>query len=202
VSQSDYDTYACNQCKARQNPCKARKQGPSLAAMNQQAPGQQTQPAAVYQQATPAVYKPPPAAVYQQAPVAAAKHLGRGSVTSDLKSSGYFSGNKNGINVENKTRHTLCIRIAPNANDTTMVFVQGGIKASATGGGVNGGMQKAFNPHDGIVQHCNLRAGQSTLVATTSDYSYVTVLDGPDGFVVGDENKQVNKGMKMTIVYV
>ena len=63
-------------------------------------------------------------------------------------------------------------------------------------------MQKAFNPHDGIVQNMMLRAGQSTLVATTSDYSYVTVLDGPDGFVVGDENRQVNKGMKMTIVYV
>jgi len=39
-----------------------------------------------------------------------------------------------GITVENKTRHALFIRIAPNANDTTMVAVQGGIKASATGG--------------------------------------------------------------------
>ena len=32
------------------------------------------------------------------------------------------------------------------------------------------------------------------------DMSYVTVLDKQDGFVVGDENRQVNKGMKMTIV--
>jgi len=34
--------------------------------------------------------------------------------------------------------------------------------------GVDGGMQKAFNPQNGIVQECNVRAGDSELVATTS----------------------------------
>jgi len=34
------------------------------------------------------------------------------------------------------------------------------------------------------------------------EYSYVTVLDGPDGFVVGGENRQVNRGAKMIIDYV
>ena len=35
-------------------------------------------------------------------------------------------------------------------------------------GGVNGGMQKAFNPQVGTVQHCILSLGQSREVATTS----------------------------------
>jgi len=42
-------------------------------------------------------------------------------------------------------------------------------------GGVNGGMQKAFNPHDGAVQHCNLGVGKSTLVLTTSGVCTVCV---------------------------
>jgi len=42
-------------------------------------------------------------------------------------------------------------------------------------GGVDGGMEKAFNPRDGIVQHCNLGAGKSTLVLTTSGVCTVCV---------------------------
>eukprot|EP00277_Geminigera_cryophila_P006865 CAMPEP_0179428984 /NCGR_PEP_ID=MMETSP0799-20121207/14499_1 /TAXON_ID=46947 /ORGANISM="Geminigera cryophila, Strain CCMP2564" /LENGTH=189 /DNA_ID=CAMNT_0021204711 /DNA_START=73 /DNA_END=642 /DNA_ORIENTATION=+ len=128
--------------------------------------------------------------------------LGRGSVVSDLKRPWFFSQKKKGITVENNTGHTLCMRIASNSNDTTMVAVQGGLKACATDAGVKGGIQEPFNPPDSIVSYCNLRPKKSTFVATTSEKSYVTVLDGPDGFVVGDENRQVDRGMTMNIHYV
>lgn len=108
-------------------------------------------------------------------------------------------GFKEGIEVKNTSGMNVFVIVAPYLNATTTVCMHGAIALSGEGAGLGAAVHKVFRPRKDPVQKAWVQAGDSEKFNTSSDFTYLSVLSQENGPPMGQVDRQVDCGFKLTL---